>query len=110
MRTLFTALILVVAAGPSYAADTEAMMKARCEDKWPADFRMQEYCLERQLESYHRFYELEREYDREEVWSQIQHHCVSKWLGEERVGLNWVMLAYCIEQQIESAKRLGKIQ
>lgn len=84
-----------------------AKLDSRCSSKWPGDFSMQEYCRTRHLEAGAAFSGLIKQYESSPAWNGIVAHCSGKW--SDSFGLNWTMVHYCVERQIESARKLGKL-
>ena len=119
MTRIGWALILLLAAsGAAFGAGEDEGIAARCENEWPQDYAMQEYCAGRQqdgLTALHDFmarYGITPENDRSRYDSgdppaRILHDCASEW--HDRFGTDWNMTAYCVRRQEEAAKRLGKL-
>lgn len=96
-------------------APAQDKAKAFCENKWPGNYSMQEYCLDRQIEANNSVIKWARRKGilSEEGkitgsgdYTQILQHCLSKWTAEPG-GYNWAMVDYCIGRQSESYERLN---
>ncbi len=83
------------------AAD-ERKMRARCEAKWPGDFRMQRYCLDQQQEGRRevRRWLAQNEAGASNDLKAAVLRCHIKWLDDQ--GYDWRMVDYCMDQQIDA--------
>lgn len=116
-------LVLLVAASfatqSTLADSTKERIAAHCEAKWPTDYEMQEYCAEQQRDGVRAVFDflkrygigdilddeeqLQRLYNERKVPVVIAIDCLQKWDDD------YEMIAYCLDQQEQSAKRLGKL-
>ena len=91
------------------ANELDAEIKMACNKKWPNDFTMQEYCVNQQWEGVSNTNAWSREYGLVAGKPTSEHavtiaiHCFDKWPED------YVMLAYCLQQQEMAAKALGKL-
>ena len=86
--------------------EAQGVLRARCSQQWPADFSMQEYCIEQQQEGARKV----------SAWTSspavagdpqlraVVVACDEKWTDAH--GRNWPMIDYCIEQQVGAYRRL----
>ena len=84
-----------------------AATKRWCARKWPANYRMQLYCLRQQGEAASWVGRLGTAEPLSTTGKRIVVDCHDKWQTDEPDAPNWRMIKYCIEQQIEAAKALG---
>jgi len=83
---------------PPPEAQAAATIRSKCANKWPNDFRMQQYCREQQTEA---FYTL-RSRRMTGTLARIREECARKWPDDFR------MRNYCEEQQIEAYRNLQR--
>lgn len=80
-----------------------------CEREWRGDFRMQEYCINQQRNGHRKTFDLNQEV--EAIGNQELKMAVGKCLLDwrDRSGqYDWRMVAYCIERQLDSFRRLRR--
>lgn len=95
------------AGGPGADA-ADGPVATRCSHDWPDDFSMQEYCAKRQKEGLTFWHNFEKSYGKKGVAGRILKKCHHD--GNDLYGTDWNMAAYCLKQQAEAAKRLGKLR
>ncbi len=104
MRSLLIAVFaLASVAWPASAQDTLAGIKSDCSQDWPNNYRMQEYCIDTQVESYNNLVNVKNRglsSDLQSIFAQ----CLADWKSAN--GRNWRMVEYCFENQVESYDRL----
>ena len=90
---------------PDYRIPTQVDVETFCEKEWPDDFRMQEYCQERQFDGVKKVLAYVERYQQSGnvVGTAILKNCDREWPED------FAMRAYCIERQEEAAERLGKL-
>ncbi len=103
---LATIAIIIGIASPVLAGD-DAISKARtsCTNKWPTDFRMQKYCLDKQKTSIQELAELFDQYSQGTVERDIVIRCRDKWAAEPGTE-DYKMVLYCTNQQMEAYQAL----
>lgn len=95
----------------------EEAMETRCQNEWPSDYRMQEYCLERQKDGLEEFRKLSHDNRAPaETRDEIGAQCLYEWstgnaeaasnLDFESLDIDWSMAAYCYDNQLSSYDRL----
>ena len=99
---------------PSAAADALDKVKASCATEWPGDFRMQDYCVRRQLDgardmfAWMDVHEIDRRAEgtaaEADPYVQIFALCSQRWLDGQD---NYRMTAYCLRTQTNALDRLN---
>jgi len=85
------------------------LLKRHCDEKWPGNFRMQRYCIDRQEDAIKHLIKLFEKHGTRPIYIQIHDLCEAKWrFSSTQDDVNWRMMAYCIDRQIEAATSLGK--
>lgn len=94
----------------TYANDIDNGTLHYCRSKYPDNYRMINYCYDRQIRSAHNVYvywnkyvkpykhDLENMPDR----SMIVYRCVAKWQIDEYDTCNFPMIKYCIENEFKA--------
>jgi hypothetical protein len=82
----------------------KSMSKEYCQDKWPSDFQMKAYCLERQEDGYDELLRSKPSGLTQEDYEIIKEHCIKKWLDD------FQMRAYCEERQLEGYDELMSVK
>ena len=86
------------------AIDAEKMIRAYCAAKWAADYEMQKYCIDEQIEAAAKVYDHQEKYAPESEERKIMDRCVGKWT---RAGvIDFEMVAYCIDEQMKAYRAL----
>ncbi|MDX8499866.1 hypothetical protein RFM99_15715 [Mesorhizobium sp. VK4C] len=88
---------------PAKADSVISEIRANCSAEWQGDYRMQEYCINQQLEALRAIkpvVDSPTPIDRE-----ILGKCVNEW--RKPVGYDYRMVKYCYEQQISAYRRLN---
>jgi len=83
-----------------------AEMKRACSEEWGTNYRMVEFCQERQFDAMSAVKRILEETDGDAARTQIIQTCIQEW--PEGKGYNWRMAEFCYERQIESFNRLNQ--
>jgi hypothetical protein len=110
-------LIAVAASCVAFDSHAQTSIESFCRAEWPTDFRMREYCINKQTDGAREIVQFTRDYDltmdgaalREKVSANdaaatILLMCVSEWPSD------WSQMAYCVRQQKDAALRLGDLR
>lgn len=74
-----------------------------CADEWPTDYKMQNHCIEKNIESRAKAQQLGVMKSSENMTIWI--NCSAEW-KDEKDRLNWVMMSHCIDEQSEALKKI----
>lgn len=92
--------------GAAAEADLLGDVKSACAEKWPGNYRMQEYCIDTDLDAAIWLAETSEGLADDHVVVRIMLRCMDDW--EDSAGrLNYRMVRYCTETQAESYRRLN---
>jgi hypothetical protein len=94
------AILSVLLLAGAASADAESDIRDRCEAKWPAKYRMQRHCIDRETEAAVEFHE----HYYNAIPSEIQIACSEKWYDEFQV--NWRMTLHCVKRELEAYESL----
>ncbi|TIV98871.1 MAG: hypothetical protein E5V85_09780 [Mesorhizobium sp.] len=83
--------------------DSMSEIRANCSTEWRGDYRMQEYCINQQVEALRALKPVVN--SSTPVDREILGKCVHEW--RKPVGYDYRMIKYCYEQQIEAYRRLN---
>ena len=86
------------------ALSFEENIRVFCEQKWPDEYSMQEYCIDKEhdgLASSLSFIERNRNHS---VSNRIYKFCSDKWTDNNII--EWSMVAYCLDTEASSFNRL----
>ncbi len=100
---LLIALALAQSAPFDVKADYVELARQHCSAEWPADFRMQEYCLKQQAEGMIEFKAVSDQYGK--AIEKTLETCTEQWT-KDRIP-DWRMIGYCAKQQAEAYARLN---
>jgi len=89
-------LVAIVLAGPAFAEDTPIYaLDDHCQGRWQANTRMKNVCIQQQQASYNAL---------KALWAstpaEITQHCRGEWDKSN----DYVMLQFCVEQQVQAVK------
>lgn len=87
-------------------AKTDSIMpaiRANCAAEWPGDYRMQEYCINNQVEAVQAMAPLAD--SSSSIEREILGKCASEW--RKPSGYDYRMIRYCYENQIDAYRRLN---
>ena len=118
MKLLIVALSSVLTIASITTADVKPT-RAYCEDEWPNDFRMQEYCYDQQIEAVARVKQLlqtagifdanfKTTNKAKSPLGKALNMCIEKWKLPKFNTYDWRMVEYCIKNQIEAYERIHK--
>ncbi len=79
--------------------DAETVIRSKCIEEWPNDFRMQAYCEKKQYEALQKLQKAPAASP--QAASIIREKCASEWPSDFR------MRAYCEQKQVEALRELG---
>jgi len=90
-----------------------------CAGKWPDNYKMQEYCIDKQSEGNQELFSLAETYGLSKDGSlnvsakggdieRIFQRCMAKWELPKFKTYNFSMVVYCIKNQIAAYNRLKK--
>lgn len=99
------ALVTGVALAAPARADVRGEIKAACAAEWPGDYRMQEYCVEKQIEAARDIVNLQRRYGEDSEEAGLLYRCMAEWRRDDRT-YDYRMARYCADKQIGSYHRL----
>ena len=86
---------------PNTSSNEMTPVRRLCLDKWPGNYRMQEYCLNQQSEAKSKLELLLGPPPiQKHILDSILIQCLTKW------DENWRMVHYCTAQQIEAYQRV----
>lgn len=94
-------LLIVVFLPPAIC--TASQVTDRCAATWGNDYKMREYCINRQNEA---STWVNQWYYHGRVDQEIYELCAGRW--SDNFGQDWPMLKHCIEQQQAARDRLGR--
>lgn len=105
MKRLLIALALSFPVSLAAGDDPEVLMKSRCVGEWEDDFRMQRYCVDKEIVSMTQVGEyIEKhglhEKDSSDPRYRILSKCLSEWTDEH--GPYWRMVHDCNRKQAEA--------
>ena len=92
--------------------DVQGQIKAFCADKWGPDYRMQKYCIEKEVEAYREaavWIQANCNLREGAVLTPLDHiaaGCIVKWTLPNDAGYQWSMVRYCINTQVEAYEAL----
>ena len=91
---------------PIQAAPAD-QISAWCGNKWPGNYRMQEYCIKTQTESQAKLNDLLKAYPRGSQENGIINKCSAMW--KDGAGAhNYRMIVYCSQSEIAAFQRLSQ--
>ena len=103
--------LALILSSPVSANDIQAL----CEARHGTDYRMQQHCVDQQTQAVSVFNASLETLKTSKVGTNIVAHCGDKWIGGRPGGppakahIDWSMVVYCIDQQTEAARKLGKL-
>jgi hypothetical protein len=97
------ALSFVVPASATMMEDA----KKFCIKKWDNNYKMIEYCIEKQREAAIEVSQLFKQNKTNPSYMKIQRECMRKWYDKENDTVNLAMWNYCIKGQWGAYKRLN---
>jgi hypothetical protein len=93
---------------PVAAEDINDWIKQRCTSEWPADYRMQVYCIRKQIEGAQEIGRLAGGEASNGDLREILSTCVSEWGGPGK-NADWRMISYCYSKQREAWQTMKKL-
>ncbi len=96
-------LIIFGASGSAYGQISAENIQQRCENEWPGDFSMINYCLEKQRDALIEWSDMHEAAvnSQNEVGAKVILKCDEEWPDDDVS-----MKVYCVKQQIEAVKKM----
>lgn len=114
MRTLLLTVAILCASSVSgwtenarldaLLTDMEKKMHSFCVKEWPADFRMQKYCFDRQFSGAIEFRQIVTTIKTTDPLVPALLKCLDEW--SSATVADWRMVGYCAKQQQEAYRQL----
>ena len=108
LSLILTAMVLglLLAAIPDAGAGiVESQIKQLCRAEWPRDYRMQTYCLSRQIDAADKLVNLADTNDRDYDKLLIIGRCLDDWKIRTG-GYDYRMVVHCADRQIEAYNQM----
>ena len=118
---LILMIILFGDVSVSYGSDAFDLLKKKCEVQWGNDYEMQGYCIDMQVKAasnirskYGKILDSAKSTEFKSVnelpiQQKIVFLCYNQWM-HEGIDFDYTMWEYCIDNQFQAARRLGKIK
>jgi len=104
MRTLLLAGCGLMLGLSIARAEVGSDIRSLCEEEWPDEFSMQEFCIKEETAS-HAAVQRARSssIDAHPIGTKIFKKCLREWTGELT---EWSMVEFCLEEEVGSYNRL----
>lgn len=104
MRLALGLITVIAGSAWAFANETEQGIRADCASEWGANYRMQEHCINRQIEAYGEMRQGVYSANRNADEDLILYNCLGDWKTSH--GYNWRMVQHCYTRQHEAYTRL----
>lgn len=110
-RSLFPAIILIgilastTAYATSHFSEFEVKIKQFCAAEWADNYRMQSYCIDREMAALHDVALFIEEHPAGTEERKILARCMAKW-KTQLGGYNYRMTRYCTDREVTAFRKL----
>jgi hypothetical protein len=84
----------------------EEDIKILCSSRWPDDYSMQKFCVDKQIKSASNCFELSQKYPEGSEERKIIRKCMTRWYDKDKNVIDFSMSEFCIKKQIEAYRSL----